>query len=133
MVSSLSLILVVNHHEVSPWFPIVLNFLPIFETLFSIYRRKIYKDINPSVADALHLHSLIYRRLVRKDKKNSAYSLSPNSKTSTIVWVFGLAQSFLAIIFSSNTPALLICFILLSWLYIYIYRSLVRFKLNQAI
>jgi len=37
----LSVLIVVRHPEVSPWFPMLLLVYPIFETLYSMYRRKI--------------------------------------------------------------------------------------------
>lgn len=130
IVSSLSLFLVVNHPQVSPWFSIILNFLPIFETIFSIYRRRIYKNRNPSLADRLHLHTLVYRRMVSKNTINKPYSISSNAKASTLVWIFGILQAILASIFWNNTPALLICFIAFGIFYIFLYKALVRFKLK---
>ena len=39
---------------------------PVFETLFSMYRRSVLRDqCRPGVPDGIHLHSLIYRRLMR--------------------------------------------------------------------
>ncbi|MEQ1837214.1 MAG: ATP-dependent metallopeptidase FtsH/Yme1/Tma family protein, partial [Candidatus Nitrotoga sp.] len=46
------------------WFPMLLLIYPVWETLFSIYR-KTARGVSPGVADALHFHQLIYRRLVR--------------------------------------------------------------------
>jgi len=131
IVSSLSLFLVVNHPQVSPWFPIILNFLPIFETVFSIYRRRIYKNNNPGIADRLHLHTLVYRRIVCINSMNKPHSLSSNSKTSTMVWIFGILQAFFASMFWRNTPALLVCLLILVFFYIILYKALVRFKLKK--
>jgi UDP-N-acetylmuramyl pentapeptide phosphotransferase/UDP-N-acetylglucosamine-1-phosphate transferase len=39
--AELSVLLVVRHPEVSPWFPMLLLVYPIFETLFSMYRSKV--------------------------------------------------------------------------------------------
>ena len=60
----LSVLLVHRNSGVSPWFPLVLLAYPIWETLFSMYRRKA-RGHSTGRADALHLHSLVYRRVVR--------------------------------------------------------------------
>jgi UDP-N-acetylmuramyl pentapeptide phosphotransferase/UDP-N-acetylglucosamine-1-phosphate transferase len=59
-----SILLVMRHAEVSPWFPVLLLIYPVWETMFSIYR-KTARGQSPGVADALHFHQLIYRRIVR--------------------------------------------------------------------
>ena len=41
-ISLLSLLLVNRHEEVSDWFPLLLCFYPIFETIFTIFRRYCY-------------------------------------------------------------------------------------------
>ena len=56
--------LVMRHQQVSPWFPLLLLIYPVWETMFSIYR-KAARGQSPGVADALHFHQLIYRRIVR--------------------------------------------------------------------
>ena len=56
--------LVQRYPQVSPWFPALLLIYPVWETVFSIYR-KAMRGQSPGVADALHFHQLIYRRIVR--------------------------------------------------------------------
>lgn len=64
--------LTLRHTEVSPWFPLLLVVYPVWETLFSAYRRRFLKETSPVLPDALHLHTIIFRRLTRsvfgKDK-----------------------------------------------------------------
>jgi UDP-N-acetylmuramyl pentapeptide phosphotransferase/UDP-N-acetylglucosamine-1-phosphate transferase len=64
-IAELSVLLTARHAEVSKWFPLLLCFYPIFETLFTIYRRVILKRVHPGMPDASHLHQLIYMRIVR--------------------------------------------------------------------
>lgn len=59
-----SVALVQRNPLVSPWFPLLLLIYPVWETVFSIYRKTV-RGISPGVADALHFHQLIYRRIVR--------------------------------------------------------------------
>ena len=64
-ISLLSLLLVSRHKEVSEWFPLLLCFYPIFETFFTIFRRYFIKKTNPGLPDSLHLHQLIFKRVLR--------------------------------------------------------------------
>jgi UDP-N-acetylmuramyl pentapeptide phosphotransferase/UDP-N-acetylglucosamine-1-phosphate transferase len=59
-IAELSVLLTSRHPEVSKWFPLLLCLYPIFETLFTIYRRVILKRVHPGMPDASHLHQLIY-------------------------------------------------------------------------
>ncbi|HEY6722286.1 MAG TPA: glycosyltransferase, partial [Burkholderiales bacterium] len=45
--AELSVLIVARHPEVSPWFPMLLLVYPIFETLFSMYRRKVVLGLSP--------------------------------------------------------------------------------------
>lgn len=64
-IAELSVLLTARHPEVSKWFPFLLCFYPIFETLFTIYRRLVLKRVHPGMPDASHLHQLIYMQIVR--------------------------------------------------------------------
>ncbi len=75
--------------EVSPWFPLVLLAYPVFETLFSIYRRMFLRGKHPGHPDALHLHQLIYSRLVRVSVgSHDAQDITRrNSRVARYVWI----------------------------------------------
>ena len=42
MIGELSVLMLARHPNVSAWFPLLLCFYPVFETLFSIYRKKCF-------------------------------------------------------------------------------------------
>jgi UDP-N-acetylmuramyl pentapeptide phosphotransferase/UDP-N-acetylglucosamine-1-phosphate transferase len=58
-IAILSIMLVARHSNVSPWFALLVNAYPIFETLFTIYRRKLHQNKSPGQPDGIHFHSLI--------------------------------------------------------------------------
>ena len=60
---------------VSPWYPFLLFIYPVFETLFSIWRKRLVRGDSPGVPDGLHLHMLIFRRLVRWAKGRKVRSI----------------------------------------------------------
>lgn len=130
LIGEISVMLVSRHPEVSPWFPLLLVIYPVFETLFSIYRRKILKGVSPGMPDALHLHTLVYRRLVRwaigGDAKEGG--AKQNAATSPYLWLLCSTSVFPALVFWRNTPALVACVIAFGSVYVWLYRRIVRFR-----
>jgi UDP-GlcNAc:undecaprenyl-phosphate GlcNAc-1-phosphate transferase len=131
LIASLSILLVVRNPSVSPWFALLVNAYPIFETLFTIWRRKVHQGKNPSLPDGAHFHSLIYRRIIRwaevHESKDSA-SFAKNAKTSPYLWLLSSLAVFPAIFWWQNTW-ILQCFALLFCVsYVWAYNALVKFK-----
>ena len=65
LVAELFILLLVRNSEVAPLFPLLVCIYSVFETLSSIYRRRFIRAVPPSMPDGIHLHSLIYRRVMR--------------------------------------------------------------------
>ncbi|SDC21808.1 UDP-N-acetylmuramyl pentapeptide phosphotransferase/UDP-N-acetylglucosamine-1-phosphate transferase [Massilia sp. PDC64] len=65
-VSEMAVLLLVRHPELSAWQILAICAYPIIEVLYSIYRRKFVRKVSPGAPDALHLHGLVFRRLVFK-------------------------------------------------------------------
>lgn len=63
-VSELAVLILVRNPSVNAWQVLSICAYPVIEVLFSIYRRKFIKNVNAGSADALHLHTLVYRRVV---------------------------------------------------------------------
>ena len=61
-VAEVAILLLHRNPQVSPMFPLLACIYPVFETLFSMYRRRVLRARSPGVPDGIHLHSLIYRR-----------------------------------------------------------------------
>lgn len=123
--------LVSRHRSVSPWFPMLLLSYPVFETLFSIYR-KLVRGQSPGLADALHLHQLIYRRIVRVvlDEEDDARDmLRRNNRTSPYLWGVAGLTVVPAVLFWNNTWVLMASCVLFAILYVGTYLAIVRFKL----
>lgn len=128
-----SLTLVQRHPVVSPWFPMLLLIYPVWETLFSIYR-KLGRGVSPGVADALHFHQLIYRRIVREvfDDDESRRMLMRNNRTSPYLWAFTLLTVVPAILFWNNTPVLMGFCLLFVVSYVVAYIAIIRFKVPRV-
>lgn len=130
LLAELSVLLVQRNSEVSPWFPLVLLAYPVWETLFSMYRRR-RRGHPTGRADALHLHSLVYRRIVRW----RGFAARPsdiafrNSLASMVVWTLPLVCFSLALTFWNDTSALVAAGWSFNALYVLIYLCLVRFRI----
>jgi UDP-N-acetylmuramyl pentapeptide phosphotransferase/UDP-N-acetylglucosamine-1-phosphate transferase len=125
----LSVLLVARNPEVSPWFCFLLLAYPIWDTLFSSYRREIKRRVSWSSPDALHLHHLIYRRLVRPYGPDTPSDpVLANSMTSLYVWVLGFLCAAPAVLFW-DSPAILCAFaVLFCVTYGVLYRRLAKFR-----
>jgi UDP-N-acetylmuramyl pentapeptide phosphotransferase/UDP-N-acetylglucosamine-1-phosphate transferase/glycosyltransferase involved in cell wall biosynthesis len=123
-----SVLLVQRNSEVSPWFPVVLLAYPICETLFSMYRRRI-RGQSPADADALHLHTLVYRRVVRWKGflATPSDSINRNSMASALLWVLPTLSGIMAVLFWDRSVALQIIAIAFATLYVALYRTIVHF------
>lgn len=128
----LSILLIQRNPEVSPWFACLINIYPIFETLFSIWRKKFIKKMSPGMPDGAHLHMLIYGRIARWiDPTQSNALFSSNARTSPFLWLLSSMAVFPAIIWWQNTRVLEAFTALFCISYIYIYHSIVRFKIPR--
>lgn len=136
LIAVLSILLVKRNSTVSPWFSLLVNVYPIFETLFTIWRRKFYQGKNPGLPDGVHFHSLIYRRLIRwtaaYDSSNRK-TYAANAKTSPFLWLMSTMGIIPSIIWWNNTLALQCFSIAFSFFYLWIYRAVVKFKTPKAI
>lgn len=121
VVGSISVLLVFNHKEVSPWFPFLACIYPIFETLFSIYRKKFLRGISPFLPDGLHFHMLVYKRLTKWLLGPDADKTKRNSATSPFLWLLSLLGIGPALLFWNNTPLLILFSFLFGVVYLYLY------------
>lgn len=129
-VAELGILLVHRNEAVSPLFPLLLCAYPMFETLFTMYRRKVVRGRPVGQPDATHLHSLIYRRLMRwaVGRRDAANLLRRNSMTSPYLWLV-CSMSAVPAVLSWDDSEVLGWFILAFCLsYIALYRAIVRFR-----
>lgn len=127
-----SIVLVQRHNMVSPWFPMLLLIYPVWETFFSIYR-KLTRGVSPGVADALHFHQLIYRRIVHGvfHDDESRRVLMRNNRTSPYLWAFTLLTVVPAVLFWRNTAVLMGFTALFVVTYVAAYMMIIRFKVPR--
>ncbi len=124
--AELSVLLVVRHPEVSPWFPMLLLVYPIFETLFSMYRRKFVQRQSPGQPDRMHMHQVIYMRLTRARAgvSDPASLTRLNSMVAPFGWLMTLCCAVPALLLWGRTPWLVTASLLFCAAYVSLYRRL---------
>ncbi|MCW5656419.1 MAG: glycosyl transferase [Burkholderiaceae bacterium] len=129
-VAEVAILLLHRNPQVSPMFPLLACIYPVFETLFSIYRRRVLRERSPGVPDGIHLHSLIYRRVVRwaAGPREAKQLTRRNSMTSPYLWLLCMCAVVPAMLFWSNTAVLAGFIGLFSLGYTMLYWRIVRFR-----
>ncbi|WP_206362907.1 MraY family glycosyltransferase [Stenotrophobium rhamnosiphilum] len=133
VIAELAMMLVVRNPEVSPWCPLLLVMYPVWETLFSVFRRALRSLAQIGQPDALHLHQLIYRRLMKRygSSKDPHHRLMRNSFTSLYLWALAVFCAVPAMLFWNNTPALMGFSFLFAISYVILYRRLIQFRMPR--
>lgn len=130
MLGELALLLVVRNPQVSTWYAALLLIYPAFETIFSAYRRMFVRGKSPAMPDGIHLHSLIFRRIVQWaiGRKEARALMRRNALTSPYLWMLSLMAVIPATVFWRNTGVLIFFCLLFIVSYLWLYARIVRFK-----
>ncbi|WP_445657842.1 MraY family glycosyltransferase [Achromobacter sp. NCFB-sbj8-Ac1-l] len=133
MVGAISVLMLARHPNVSAWFPLLLCIYPVFETLFSIYRKRFLRGQSPGMPDGVHLHMLIYKRLVRWAVGSSdvRHKIQRNAMTSPYLWLLTSFAVIPAVLFWQNEYLLMFFVAAFSATYIILYRKLVLFRMPK--
>lgn len=129
LLGELSILLIVRNPDVSPLCPLLLCAYPIFETIFSIYRKKFLRGMSPGVPDGVHLHMLVYKRLLRWTGSSlERRQTQRNSMTSPYLWFMCMLSVVPAVLFWRNSLVLAGFILLFIVSYLLLYWSIVRFR-----
>jgi UDP-GlcNAc:undecaprenyl-phosphate/decaprenyl-phosphate GlcNAc-1-phosphate transferase len=124
-----SILLVVRHTSMSPWFALMVNAYPIFETLFTMWRRSVHQGKSMGLPDGAHFHSLIYRRVMRWVQHcNQQGHYLRNAKTSPYLWILSSLGVIPAVLWWNSSTILMASALFFVLLYVYLYRKIVRFS-----
>lgn len=130
LVAEIGVLLISRHPQVSPLFALLVCIYPVFETVFSIYRRRMIRATPPGLPDGIHLHSLIYRRLMRwaVGARDARAMTRRNSMTAPYLWMLCTSSLIPALLFWDSTPMIAACMLLFGVVYVGLYWRIVRFK-----
>ena len=130
LLAQLAVLLVARHPGViSPWFPLLVLIYPVFETIFSIYRRK-KRKAPTGMPDSLHFHQIVYKRLVKwmVGSQEAKHLTQRNSRTTPYLWAVALFSISPALLFWKSQLALQIFSVGFIVAYVWAYRQLVTFR-----
>jgi UDP-N-acetylmuramyl pentapeptide phosphotransferase/UDP-N-acetylglucosamine-1-phosphate transferase len=131
LLAELGILLVHRNAGVSPIFPLLLCAYPIFETIFTMYRRKFVRGVATAAPDGIHLHTLIHRRLIRwtlQSNHERRRLTRRNSMTSPYLWMLCLTSVIPSVLWWHSTTILswfLLAFVVI---YVWLYARIVRFR-----
>ncbi|MBE2245225.1 MAG: glycosyltransferase family 4 protein [Burkholderiaceae bacterium] len=130
MAAVVALLLLQRNPQVSPLFPLLACIYPVFETLFSMYRRKVIRGRSVGMPDGLHLHSLVYRRMLRWaiGREDAAAMMKRNSRTAPYLWLLCMFAVVPAVLFWDDSRVLGACIVLFALAYVILYGRIIRFK-----
>ena len=130
LLGELALLLVMRNPTVSTWYAALLLIYPTFETIFSAYRRMFVRGHSPTMPDGIHLHSLIFRRIVQwtVGPREARALMKRNARTSPYLWLFSLLAVIPATLFWHSTASLMVFCMLFIISYVWLYGRIVRFK-----
>jgi UDP-N-acetylmuramyl pentapeptide phosphotransferase/UDP-N-acetylglucosamine-1-phosphate transferase len=126
-VSEMAVLLLVRNQAVNAWQVLAVCAYPVIEVLFSIYRRRVIQNVSPGAPDALHLHTLVYRRVVFKHvEKDARY---PWKRNAAVVCVIAPAVALCVAVsatIGASSPVSLALVVAQVAIYVLAYGRLVR-------
>ena len=125
-IAELAVLLVHRNSEVSPWFALLALWYPVWETLYSGWRRKALRGRSPADADGLHLHTLVYRRVLRRGTP-----VARSACTTLCMLLACLATTVPAVLFWDETWILQAFAAAFALGYLWIYWRIVRFRVPR--
>ncbi|MGE5452525.1 MAG: MraY family glycosyltransferase [Acidobacteriota bacterium] len=115
-------VLLLNRNpSVSTWAVLLVCIYPVWETIYSIYRRHVIHKVRSGEPDLTHLHHLIYKRV--KFSLNNEAAWLQHMMTSSIIWTLVLGCQFFAAPFFNFNATLSVGTIVFCVIYVYIYRN----------
>jgi UDP-GlcNAc:undecaprenyl-phosphate/decaprenyl-phosphate GlcNAc-1-phosphate transferase len=154
LIAALLLLLVSRNPTVSPWFGLTAAALPIWETVYSMWRRT-RSGVGTMAPDQSHLHQLVRSRLLwtrrcRLQKRMQAWissapapmqllapgSLSvraPNGSASPVLWVLHASAAGLGALAWDDTGAQMMVMAGFGGLYTLLHRRLCRSRIKYGL
>lgn len=150
--AALLLLLIHRHPEVSPWFGLTAAALPVWETLYSIWRRS-RTGLSTMEPDQAHLHQLVRTRLhwllkYRALRKAGVWAadwtppaqpaqpiavVPPNGLCSPLLWLLHASAAFTGALFYHSTVAQAAIMLGFAATYIVLHRRLVRSRVKYKL
>ena len=130
MIAELLVLLLAAHPAISAWYALLVSIYPVWETLFSMYRRRVVRGRPVGAPDCVHLHTLIYKRVCCRGVHGCEprQRLRSNSGTSPFLWLLTLLAVVPATLFWHNGMLMVMLICAFIAVYVWLYASIVHFR-----
>jgi UDP-N-acetylmuramyl pentapeptide phosphotransferase/UDP-N-acetylglucosamine-1-phosphate transferase len=121
-------LLVARNPEVSAWAVLLACIYPIWETLFSMWRKTFYRKTGMGRPDRVHFHMLVYRRLMAQRLPTGSAPWMQHAMTSLFIWSMVMSCQVMVLQLAGlemQTLAMVVGVAAFAVLYVLIYRRLV--------
>jgi len=117
-----------RNEAISPFVSLLVIFYPVYETLFSIHRKRRREGHSPSQPDGVHMHMLVSRSLARPLAGWIGRPRSKNALTGALMWMFPLICAVMGVASAGSGRAAVIGWVVFAMLYgrMYLIVSLQR-------
>lgn len=123
-----AVLLLSRNEEISTWAVLLACIYPAFETLFSMWRKDIYRKTGMGKPDKVHFHMLVFRRVVGQQFGQRAPAWLRHGITSFYIWILVVACQVAAIWMTETdqgAPMFAAAILGFATAYIVIYRLMV--------
>ena len=117
VVAEVSIMLFSWHTNVSPWYPLTLMIYPVWEVLYSMYRRRFIHKVSSTQADKMHFHQVVYARITHS-----------NPKTAALVVSIYTPFVALSTLYYADTKVQMILICLFVMFYVLVYDALIKYR-----
>jgi UDP-N-acetylmuramyl pentapeptide phosphotransferase/UDP-N-acetylglucosamine-1-phosphate transferase len=126
-VAEMAVLLVARNLQITAWQLLAICAYPVTEVMFSIYRRKFIRKVGPGTADRLHLHTLIYRRVVCRhirDRKSRAWIRNAAVACLLVPWIS--VATWVSVTYGGTIARAFLIIFAQVFIYVAVYGRLVR-------
>lgn len=123
-----AVLLLSRNDNVSTWAVLLACIYPAFETVFSMWRKDVYRKTGMGKPDKVHFHMLVFRRLIGQWLGRRSPAWLRHGLTSLCIWLLVGSCQAIAILMTSTgqeAPVIAMGIIGFALVYLAIYRSLV--------
>jgi UDP-N-acetylmuramyl pentapeptide phosphotransferase/UDP-N-acetylglucosamine-1-phosphate transferase len=132
-VSEIAVLLIVRNRSVNAWQVLAICAYPVIEVIFSIYRRKVVRNVNAGAPDALHMHTLVYRRVApRFSKILLRHPWGRNASVTFIIVPWIALMAALSVLIGGTVVGGLVLVLIQAVLYVLLYKRIVRGRWRRA-
>ena len=101
-VAACAVLLLNRNPDVSTWAVLLSALYPVWETVYSMYRRRVVSRVQTGLPDQGHLHHLVYRAIRQGGHVPARPAWLAHGAASLVLWVVVLVCQLAAFFYASN-------------------------------